>query len=141
MLKKILLLCFLIKTSALLPQTITLHVSGIRNNKGNIRFQFFDSKENFDNKKPAITKVVSKKDLVQGTLTVDYWPLPAGTYGVAILDDENNNQEMDYSFFMPTEGFGFSDYYHAGMSRPDYNKFKFNMGTGVKSTRIKVRYL
>ena len=75
-----------------------------------------------------------------GALIVSYAVKP-GTYGIAILDDENNNQKMDYGLLLPKEGFGFSDYYHTGMSQPDFRKFSFVMGNASKTVFIKLRYL
>src|SRR5262245_41093354 len=122
-------------------QTLTIHISEIRNTSGSIRIQFFDTKEHFDDEKPLFTKTAEKTSIVEGVLHVTYTGIPPGTYGIAILDDENNNEKMDYGIFLPEEGFGFSDYFHTGMSRPDFNKFKFSYGKEGKEVFIRIRYL
>lgn len=126
---------------SLQAQIVNLHVSGIRSSAGSVRIQFFDTKENFDKEKPLIIKTAVKSGMSKGMLNISYKDIPAGIYGIAILDDENNNKEMDYGFILPKEGFGFSDYYHTGMTRPDFNKFKFALGKETKEIQIKVRYL
>lgn len=63
-----------------------------------------------------------------------------GTYGVALLDDEDSDTKMDYGLVMPKEGFGFSDYYHTGWSSPKFDDFKFELN-GNKSIKIQIRYL
>ena len=122
-------------------QMVNLTISGIRSSKGSIRIQFFDTKKKFDDEKPVIIKTLSKTAFNKGTLKVTYKGISTGTYGIAILDDENDNKEMHYGWVLPKEGFGFSDYYHIGMTRPDFDKFKFNLGKETKEIQIKVRYL
>lgn len=134
------LLSFLFAGVILNGQTITINVSGIRSKAGSIRIQFFDNKNNFDDEKPLFTKTAPKTNMQGGSLSVSYAVKP-GTYGIAILDDENNNQKMDYGFILPNEGFGFSDYYHSGMSRPDFRKFSFVMDAGNRNVQIRLRYL
>lgn len=132
---------FLFVATALQSQTLNIQISGVRSSSGNIQVQFFTSKENFDKEKPLFTKTAAKTGLQNGILKISYTGIPAGEYGIAILDDENSNQKMDYGIILPKEGFGFSDYYHTGMGQPDYNKFKFTLGKEAKTVSIKVRYL
>ena len=136
----VLFLCYFL-AQHLNAQTLHIQISGLRNNLGQVQIQFFTSKESFDEEIPAFSKLAPKAALVKGILNVTYTNIPSGTYGVAILDDENSNKKMDYGLLLPKEGFGFSDYYHRGMSRPDYNKFKFTLGKELKSVQIKVRYM
>lgn len=122
-------------------QSITLHFSNIRSTAGFLQIQFYDSEEHFKKEQPLFTKLVSKSQVKDGKITVSYSGLKAGTYGVAILDDENANKKMDYGLVLPTEGFGFSNYYHSGMTRPSFSDFSFVLGTEKKDLEIKVRYL
>ena len=139
--KLFLLLLIILGESSLHAQIVNLNFSGIRSAKGSIRIQFFDTKKNFDDEKPVIIKTLSKAAFNKGSLKVTYKDIPTGTYGIAILDDENDNKQMDYGLILPKEGFGFSDYYHSGMTRPDFNKFKFTLGKETKDIQIKLRYL
>lgn len=122
-------------------QTLTIKISGVRDTKGTINLGFFSNSSDYQSEKAKITKIVKKDNLKNGTITVSFKDIPEGKYGIALLDDENNNREMDYSFFVPVEGFGFSDYYHQGLSKPDFNKFCFVLGRNDKTIQIKVRYL
>ena len=65
------------------------------------------------------------------------------TINKANSDIENNNKEMDWSFIMmPKEGFGFSNYYHTGFTRPKFEAFKLNIATEVLcKSKIKIRYM
>jgi len=125
-----------------LCQSLTIHFTDIRNNKGFIQLQFYTSKQNFEKEKALFTRLISKSTLKNGSLTITYTDIPPGTYGIAILDDENSNTKMDYGLMLPEEGFGFSDYYHTGFKHPDFDRFKFNYVMGQnKRITIKLRYL
>jgi len=82
-----------------------------------------------------------KKEVRNNALTITYSDLELGLYGLAILDDENANDKMDYGLMLPKEWFSFSDYYHTGMTRPKFDRFDFILGTVVKTVSIKGRYL
>ena len=137
----VLLLILLLQTSRFFGQTLNVHISGIRNNSGVIQLVFYTTSESFEKEKPMLTKIIPKTGMVNGTLSASYTGLKPGTYGVAILDDENTNQKMDYGLILPKEGFGFSDYYHTGMSRPKFAQFSFILGTADKTVQIRIRYL
>jgi uncharacterized protein (DUF2141 family) len=128
-------------TAILKSQVITVKVSNIRNAKGHIKVAFFTCENEYDIEKPKYMRKISKGSMKNGEVTATFKDIPAGKYGVAVLDDENANGEMDYSFFMPTEGFGFSDYYHTGMSKPKYNNFTFVLGKESKTIKVKFRYI
>lgn len=120
--------------------SITVTVKKMRNTKGYIQFQVYRNQSSFAAENPYKIYRVSKKNAENGILTYTIPDLPAGTYGVALLDDENSNKEMDYGFLMPKEGFGFSDYYHTSWSKPVFNDFKFELNADKKVTMI-VRYV
>lgn len=123
-------------------QTLHIQVSGLRNTLGNIRLAFYSNAQSFDEEKPLFVRKVSKKELLENKLLITYNDLKPGVYGIAILDDENTNDKMDYGWVLPEEGFGFSDYYHSGMTRPTFEKFDFTLNKEeTKSVKIKVRYL
>lgn len=127
--------------ASLSQSTLNVSVSGIRSNSGNIRLAVYCCNDDFNKNKPLMIKTVPKSQMSKGVLKTS-WSLKPGTYGIAILDDENGNKQMDYGLVMPKEGFGFSDYYHTGMSKPTFDKFKFTVNEAeAKSVKIKVRYL
>jgi uncharacterized protein (DUF2141 family) len=69
--------------------------------------------------------------------------MEAGIYGLSLLDDENNNGNMEYNFLgIPKEGFGFSDYYHTGLTKPKFDAFKFSIDEGqTRKITIRIRYI
>jgi uncharacterized protein (DUF2141 family) len=119
---------------------VTLVIEGVRSEKGKLVIAIFNDQESFKKRKP-IKKVVLNKSEIKGTEIV--FSLSPGVYGISVLDDENDNNIMDYNFFgMPKEGFGFSNYYHKGLSKPHFDAFKFEKIDGIiKKIEIRLRYM
>ena len=113
---------------------LILNVSEIRNKNGILRIGIYKDNSTFQEKKPFLVKSFSKDKLINGKLTFSF-SIDVGEFGIALLDDENENGEMDYSFFIPQEGFGFSNYFHSGLRMPTFENFKF-MVTKNNSTKI-----
>lgn len=134
-------LIFLFFVCSAYSQTLHIQVSGMRNSSGNIRLAFYNTSQSFDAEKPLFIRTVPKKEIIKNKHNISYHDLKPGTYGIAILDDENANEKMDYGLILPKEGFGFSDYYHSGMTRPKFEKFDFELKKEIKQVEIKIRYL
>jgi len=113
---------------------LILNVSEIRNKKGILRIGIYKDNSTFQEEKPFLVKSFSKDKLIDGKLTFSF-SIDVGEFGIALLDDENENGEMDYSFFIPQEGFGFSNYFHSGLRMPTFENFKFVV-TKNDSTKI-----
>lgn len=120
--------------------TITVKVTNIRNNSGKLQLQIYRTAENFKKEIPWKVRLFEKDAVKNNTMTCVITGIEPGEYGVALLDDENSNKEMDYSMFVPDEGFGFSDYYHTAWSKPKFESFKFQLKED-KTVTIKVRYV
>ena len=142
--KYFLVLWVFLCTSSFTPSvskfSVTAHVTNIRSSNGVIQLQVYLNNTNFQEETPFKSVRVSKKKMKNNSLKYTFKDLPAGTYGIALLDDENSNREMDYGWVMPKEGFGFSDYYHTGWSKPSFSDFDFKLSSN-KTVKMKVRYL
>lgn len=128
---------------ALLSQTLKVSITGLRNNKGSVIMGFYNNDKAFEDETPLFTKLESKAITVNHVLTLNYTGIKPGTYGIVILDDENNNGKMDYGWFLPEEGYGFSNYWHTSLTKPRVAKFSFTI-TNVNETKaveIKVKYM
>ena len=122
-------------------KTITIEITNIRNNKGKILLAVFKDHNSFKKENVFIEKNYPKTDLKSGSMTIKIMLAP-GTYGISILDDENNDGEMDYRLIrIPKEGYGFSNYYHTGLSRPKFEDFDFYMNNKNKTVTVKMKYL
>ena len=122
-------------------QTLKINITGLRNNSGTVRMGFYTTDEAFDKETPLFIKVEPKAATKNGILSLTYTGMKPGVYGIALLDDENNNDKVDYGWILPKEGFGFSNYYHTGMTKPHLEKFSFTITEGQKIVEIKVKYL
>lgn len=121
--------------------TVTVVISNIKSNKGNLRLGLFKTQEEFEKEQPFKKISISKAQMSNGSLSANL-QLPEGTYGISVLDDENNNAKMDYNMVrMPKEGFGFSNYYHTGLSKPKLSQFVFTVSKGNIKINCKMRYI
>lgn len=120
---------------------ICIEISDVRSSKGTLRLGVFINEKEFEDETPLLKMDISKAGMVNGKLT-SYINLPKGKYGISILDDENNNTKMDYNFIgIPKEGFGFSNYYHSGFSKPKLSLFVFNVDNTELKLKFKLRYM
>ena len=119
---------------------VSVKITNIRNSKGTMQLQVYRSQKAFAAETPYKTFRISKKNVSGKVLRYKIKGLPKDYYGVALLDDENSNKLMDYGLILPKEGFGFSDYYHKGWSKPSYYDFNFYLKEN-KSVSMKVRYM
>lgn len=123
-------------------QELVIDVTHIRNNKGQIVIGVFQDAISFEKEKPIKTFVFKKEKNGLGAQQVHIYLKP-GVYGISLLDDENADNQMNYNFMrMPTEGFGFSNYYHKGFTRPSFEQFKFQLlSKKQEPISIKIRYM
>lgn len=137
------MLFFLVRvTPSIEAQNIEVVFKGIRSTKGQIVLKVFNNDKSYENDQEIKVMRFKKNELEKGEITVKF-NLEPGIYGFALLDDENGDNKMNYSFFgMPEEGFGFSNYYLTGLFKPKFDAFKFllNKDQSLKIT-MKLKYL
>lgn len=108
-------------------QNVEVFIHSFRSTEGQVIVSVFKDNQTFQDEKPFMTKTVKKSDIVNGILKTTF-TLPAGVYGMALLDDENGDKLMKYNFLgIPQEGFGFSNYVHKSLSRPSLSDFDFTV--------------
>lgn len=142
---KFILFLFVIILSALgnllSAQTLDVHISNIRNTKGQLCFAIFADEAAFKAEKTCWAKKCTKKDIINGEFHIQI-PYFTGEWGFSVLDDENSNGKMDYNLIgLPREGFGFSNYYLQGIHRPVFKDFSFKIKNNeIKVLTIKLKY-
>ncbi len=119
--------------------SITITITHIRNHNGVIRIKFFDDANPFPHKMGFRKVVVPKSQVTGDSLRVTYDGFTSKNMGIALLDDENNNWELDFGWFFPKEGHAFADYYHTAMRKPVYKDFRFLL-KGNKKVIMKMKY-
>jgi uncharacterized protein (DUF2141 family) len=106
-------------------QTLTVHITGIRTAEGGMRVSFFTNQEELDREAPPFEKVIPKAGMKEGRITLMLPDLPPGTYGIAVLDDVNADGKMNYRWWKPVEGYGFSNFRPGKLRKPRFAEFRF----------------
>ncbi len=136
------ILLFLVLPTILNAQNVEVTITGIRSDKGQIAIGVFKDNETFQKEDAFLDKQFVKKEIANGVMKVQF-SLDPGIYGLSLLDDENSNGKMEYNFLgIPKEGFGFSDYYHKGITKPKFDAFKFSLDNDqTRRITIRIRYM
>jgi uncharacterized protein (DUF2141 family) len=110
----------LISNYAFSQYSLTVEITGLRNNTGKIMLQVFDEKEKIIDQQMSDIKDKKVTILVKG--------LSPGRYGVRFYHDENLNQTMEANLVgKPTEGYGFSNNVTGKFSMPPFEKWLFDV--------------
>lgn len=123
-------------------QNLKVTITRLHNNSGVVLVSLFREGNGFpDNAAKAYGK--EKAYIVDKTATLIFKSVPPGTYAVAILHDENNNQKMDKNILgLPKEGYGFSNNASAPFGPPSYKKASFTHTVTVPTEiQVKAKYL
>lgn len=122
-------------------KTLLINFSNLRNNKGYIRAGIYLDNNSFQDELPTRTISFKKEKAKNGKLKAEIL-INEGEYGIAVLDDENNNGKMDYKFFIPQEGYGFSNYIHSTLQKPNFVQFKFTVKKMIiNEVNIPMKYI
>ncbi len=119
---------------------VDLNVSGLRNMKGQLMVCMTANPKAF----PDCSKDSNAiKRLVPANNAADirFSGIAPGTYAVAIVHDENHNNKMDVSLFIPKEGFAFSRNPAIGMGPPKFRSAAFLVAGADERFAIKMKYM
>lgn len=121
-------------------RTVTVQVTGVKNTAGKLLVALYADADAFPNDDDEAVKRTATT--IDGTpVTVTFNDVPAGTYAVAVIHDENDNTELDTNFFgVPKEGFGFSNGAEAGtFGPPDFDEAAIEVD-GATTAPVTVSY-
>jgi uncharacterized protein (DUF2141 family) len=129
----LLLLLFIMPLSTFAQFTLTVEITGLRNNNGNLLYELFDN--NHKSLKVG-TEFISNNKCVIVIENVK----PA-KYGFNYIHDENKNKKLDTKMMIiPKEGYGYSNNPDAKFGPPDFKKWIFEVKENTK-LNCKVTYL
>jgi uncharacterized protein (DUF2141 family) len=119
---------------------IDVSVSGLRNAKGNVLICLTANAKHFPDcgKDPKALKqsvAASKAGMIQ------FEGVTPGTYALALVHDENANNKMDVTVFLPKEGFAFSRNPAVVFGPPKFGAARFVVTTGEQSQRVTMKYM
>ena len=122
--------------------TLTIHVTGARNAKGQIRVALFQGAKGFPgDASQAIQTQAADIDPQSLSAQIVFTGLHEGVYAVSIFHDENMNQKLDKNFLgVPKEGYGASNNPKKKMGPPDFEETKFQLSGQAQSLEIKLMY-
>lgn len=117
---------------------LEISVVGLRNTEGNILVALYRNPETFLGKEGFFRTLVIPASRQPPTGVIR--DLPEGDYAIALLHDENNNNKMDKRFFVPREGFGFSNNVKIRVRAPSFNDTKFSVNAERTRVVIELQY-
>ncbi|MBD2775699.1 DUF2141 domain-containing protein [Iningainema sp. BLCCT55] len=95
-------------TNAVSSNSLTVTVSGLRNQKGQICLSLFSEGQGFPNQSGRAIEARCLK-AGEAPVAVTFSNLQLGSYAVAVIHDVNEDGTLNSGFFgIPKEGFGFS---------------------------------
>jgi len=113
--------------------TVTVNVSGMKNNKGMAKLSLFNSAEGFPNDDNKTVKWM-ETPIAGGTSRFVLENIPAGTYAIGVFHDENGNHKFDTNFMgIPKEAYGMTNNVRGGVGgSPKFDPAKITIPkTGV----------
>jgi uncharacterized protein (DUF2141 family) len=120
--------------------SLVLHVTGMRNQKGEIGAALYRSSDGW----PEDLHKALKDDSVRfhdGKATITFTDLPPGQYAVAVVHDENVNYKLDRNFIgWPTEGFGFTRNPRVLLTAPSFNEAAIHVACPATETSVRIIY-
>lgn len=105
--------------------TLTVQIDGLKNKNGYIAVALYDQYGDFPEGEGVQTKYV---EVDGSSMEVVFQNIAPGDYAVAVLHDENGNEEMDYNEYqMPLEGFVFSNNAVGQSGPPSFGEASFTV--------------
>jgi len=119
---------------------LRLELSGFRNELGSARVALHSTAETFPNDHPhAFMRTLTK--IEDGRAKVEFADVPYGAYAVAVMHDENDNDEFDYNIVgIPKEGFGVSNNVRHTFRPPRFDEARFELEQPALTLQIEMFY-
>ena len=118
--------------------TLTIHITGFRDNKGTAGGVVFASPEGWPEDRDKA--IVSGGFPIADRQAFQTYQVPPGRYAAVVIHDENSNMKLDRNFFgIPREGFGFSNNPHVVFSAPSFQNAE--VPVACPSTQLEIRLI
>jgi uncharacterized protein (DUF2141 family) len=119
--------------------TISVQVSGLRNNNGDVRCGLYNSAATFPKDGQEFKGVVAPISGQRATCT--FTDVAPGVYAVALFHAEKGETKMRTGFFgQPEEGYGFSRDASGSMGSPSFNAAAYTYSGGATSWPVTITY-
>jgi uncharacterized protein (DUF2141 family) len=115
---------------------LTVQITDIRNTQGTLMVAVVNTEAGWNNQEKP---VAAQKLTPTGKELVLTFQLPAGSYAVQVMHDENDNGKLDANFMgIPTEGYGFSNNPQV-MRRAHFSEAKFDVSEAPSTVVVRLR--
>ncbi len=105
---------------------IHVTISNIRNSIGTVDCALFASPSGFPSDVLRSAMRLAAMKVPTRTARCDFLEVPAGTYALVVLHDENMNARADYNWIgLPKEGYGFSNDARGTLGAPSFSQASF----------------
>ncbi len=105
---------------------IHVKILNIRNSTGTVACALFESAEGYPNRYMRFATNIMIIKIRKSEASCDFDDIPAGSYAMAVIHDENMNGELDTQWAgIPTEGYGFSNNPKALLGAPSFSAASF----------------
>lgn len=120
---------------------ISVTVEIVRNTNGHVRCSLFNTAPGFPGKSPLEGRNLSAA-AGNGKVSCEFTNVPAGTWAVTVMHDENDNWSLDTNLVgIPTEGYGATNNKLPTFSAPTFKDSSFALAEGEqRSFTVKLRY-
>jgi uncharacterized protein (DUF2141 family) len=142
----VIVLLLLVVSTPLMAQsgtaTLTIRVTGARNNKGKIALALFQSEAGFPGESSKAVRL-QQAEIDERTRSAQFvlQGVAEGSYAVSVFHDENMNGKLDKNFVgAPKEGYGASNNPRKTMGPPPFDEAKFAVNQPEQSIEIKLIY-
>lgn len=101
-------------------------VLNIRNSTGGVACALFESPEGFPREFLVYATNIMIIKIRESQARCDFEDIPAGTYALAVIHDENVNGKLDVNWLgVPKEGYGFSNDAKGFLGAPSFSAASF----------------
>jgi uncharacterized protein (DUF2141 family) len=119
---------------------LTVHVTSLHSSDGQVGCTIYNSAKGFPTDPAAALQRLWCPIAGAGS-TCAFTPLPAGTYAVACIHDENKNGLLDRGLFgIPKEGTVASNHAKGFMGPPSFEKAKFSFAGAATEMELRMGY-
>jgi uncharacterized protein (DUF2141 family) len=127
------------QTSATANCTLTVHIDGFRNQKGDAGLSIFNAADGWPENNDKSLQHGGHP--FTGTATTITLQVPPGRYALVALHDENSNHKLDRNLFgIPKEGFGFTNNPKVVLSAPSFDTAAIPVACPTTETTIHLIY-
>jgi uncharacterized protein (DUF2141 family) len=127
-------------STSLADASLTVRVDGLHSSNGQVGCTLYNSARGY----PTDSNAALQRHwcpIAGGASTCVFDPVPAGTYAVACIHDENKNGKLDTGLFgIPKEGTVASNQAKGFMGPPSFDKAKFTFSGNATTMTLHMGY-